>query len=108
MHCLEFHDVEAVGEDAVGFAFEQMLGFVGGDVTDSRENIGGVGAGTFDAITVVDAALACFVVDIKKLQVVVKVNGTGAEVSAQEGGVCGEDGGDVDASFSAEGKTNTS
>ena len=56
-----------------------------------------------DAVAVVCATLACFMVDVEVLEVVVKVDGAGAEVAAEEGGVGGEDGGDVDVSLAAEG-----
>ena len=49
------------------------------------------------------AALARFMVDVEVLEVVVKVDGAGAEVEAEEGGVGGKDSGDVDVSLAAEG-----
>lgn len=84
-----------------------MFGFVGGDVADGREDVGGVSASTLNAITMVDPSFSSFMVDIKVLEVVVKVDGACAKISAEEGGVGGEDSGDVDATFSAERKCNT-
>ena len=51
----------------------------------------------------VNAALAGLLVDVKVLEVVVEIDRAGAEVAAEEGGVGGEDGGDVDVSLAAEG-----
>ena len=67
------------------------------------KDIGAVGGGALDAISVIDAALSCLVIDVEVLEVVVKVDGACAEVAAEEGGVGGEDGGDVDVSLAAEG-----
>jgi hypothetical protein len=67
-----------------------------------------VGGSTLDAVTMVDATLSSLVVDVKVAQVVVKVNGSGTEVAAKEGGVGGEDGGDVDMTLAAESNAHTS
>ena len=101
VHGRELDHVETVGEHAVRLAFEEMLGLVGGDVADRGEDVGTVSSGTLDAVSVVDATLARLVVDIKVLEVVVEVDAAGAKVSTQKGGVCGEDGGDVDVTLPA-------
>jgi hypothetical protein len=103
VHSRELDDVEAVREDAVGLALEQVLGLVGGDVADGGEDVGAVGCGALDAVAMVDAALAGLVVDVKVGEVVVKVDGAGAEVAPEEGGMGGENGGDVDLSLPAQG-----
>lgn len=100
----ELGDVEAVGQDAVGLALEQVLRLERGDVGDGGEDVARVGGGALDAVAVVDAALAGLGVDVEALQVVVEVDGAGAEVAAEEGGVGGEDGGDVDAALLGEGE----
>jgi hypothetical protein len=51
----------------------------------------------------VDTPLPCLVINVKVLEIVVEVHTAGAEVSPEEGGMGGEDGGDVDVSFAAEG-----
>lgn len=84
-----------------------MLAFVGGDVTDSGEDIGAVGGAPLDAVAVVDATLASLVVDIKVGEVVVEVDASGTEVPAEEGGVGGEDGGDVECSPPAQRDSDT-
>ena len=56
----------------------------------------------------VNTTLASFVVHIKVLQVVVKVDASRTKVSSEQGGVGGEDGGDVDVSFPAQGNGETS
>ena len=70
---------------------------------NGRENVCAVSGRALDAVAVIDSALARFMVDVEVLEVVVKVDGAGAEVAAEEGGVGGEDGGDVDVSLAAEG-----
>ena len=103
VHRLELDDVEAVWQDAIGLALEQVLGLVRGDVRDSGEDVSTMSGATLDAVAVVDAALASFVVDIKILEIVVKIDAARAEVAAKECGVCGEDGGDIDVAFAAKG-----
>ena len=103
VHGLELDDIESVGEDAIWFTLEEMLGLVGGDVGDGGKDVGTVGGGAFYTVTVVDAALASFVVDIKILEIVVKIDAARAEVAAKECGVCSEDGGDIDVAFAAKG-----
>ncbi len=66
-----------------------------------------MGRRTLDAVTVVDPALARFVIDIKVLEVVVKVDAPCAEVSTEKGSVGGEDSGHVDLTLAAEGDGET-
>lgn len=46
---------------------------------------------SFDAVSMVDTAFTGFMVDVKVLEVVVKVDGAGAEVSPEKGCVGRED-----------------
>jgi hypothetical protein len=78
-----------------------MFALVGGNVRYGGEDIGAVGSGTLDAVSVVYAALPGFVVDVEVLEVVVKVNGASAEVAAEESCMSSKDGGDIDVSLSA-------
>ena len=73
-----------------------MFGFIGSDVRNGGEDICAVCRGAFDAISVVDTTLSSFVINIKVLKVVVKVNRAGTQVSAEEGCVCCEDRSDID------------
>jgi len=57
---------------------------------------------------VVDSALASLVVDVKVLEVVVEVDATRAEVTAEQGSVGGEDGGDINVTLAAEGNGKAS
>lgn len=84
------------------FPLEQMLALVRRDVRDRREDVGAVSRGPLDAVAVVDASLAGLVIDIEILKVVVEVDAASAEVATKEGGVGGEDGGDVDMALPAE------
>ena len=79
-----------------------MFGLVGGDVRDGGKDVCAVCGRTFDAIPVVDTTLAGFVIDVKVLKVVVKVDRACTQVSAEEGRVCREDGSDVDVPFPTE------
>ena len=107
VHRLELDDVETVREHSIGLPFEQVLAFIGGDVRHGREHIGAVRRGTFDAVSVVDAALAGFVINVEVLEVVVEVDRAGAEVASEEGCVGGEDGRDVDMALAKEGNGKT-
>ncbi len=60
-------------------------------------------SGTFDTITMVDAALSSFVIAIKVLKVVVEIDTACAEVTTEEGSMSSEDGCDIDMTFPAEG-----
>jgi hypothetical protein len=79
-----------------------MLGLVGRDVRDGSEDICAVCGRTFDAISVVDTALSGFVINVKVLQIIVKVDRASTEVSTQESRVCREDDGEVDVPFPGE------
>ena len=60
-----------------------------------------------DTVAVVDSSLACFRIDIKPLEVVVEVDGTSAQVAAQQGGVSCEDGRHIDPALLAQGECDT-
>lgn len=61
-----------------------MLRFVRGDVRNGGENVRTVGRGSLDAVSVIDSAFPGFLVDIEVCEVVVEIDGTGAEVSSEE------------------------
>lgn len=103
VHGLEFDDIKTIGDDAIGLALQEMLGLVGGDMRDGGEDVGGMCGRSFNAISVVNAALPSLMIDVEVLEIIVKVDGAGAEVAAEEGGMGGEDGGDVDVALAAEG-----
>ena len=108
VHSLEFDNIETIGKDAVGFAFQQMLGLVGSDVGDRGEDICAVRGGALDAVPVVDAALASLMINVEVLEVVVEVDASGAQVTTEQGGVGCEDGGHVDVTFAEQGNCKTS
>ncbi len=56
----------------------------------------------------VDTSLPSFMIDVKVLQIVVKVDASGTEISAQQGSMGGEDGSDVDMTFPTERDGETS
>ena len=98
---LKLDDIETIWQDAVRFPFQEMFALVGGDMRDSGEHVRAVRRRAFDAVSVVYPAFSCFVIDVKVLEVVVEIDGAGAEVPAEEGCMGGEDGGDVDVAFAA-------
>jgi hypothetical protein len=103
VHSLELDDIETVRKNAIRLSLEKMLALVGGDMRNGGENVRTVRRGTFDAISVVNSAFARFVVHVKVLQIVVKVDGTRTQIASKKSSVRGEDGGDVDVSLPAEG-----
>ena len=107
VHGRELDDVQTIGQDTIGLTLQKMLGLVGSDVRDSGKNIAAMSGGTLNAVTVVDATLACLMIDIEATQVVVEINGASTEVASQEGGVGGEDGRHVDVTLAAQSDTDT-
>lgn len=57
----------------------------------------------FDTVAMVNAALASFVVDVKVLEVVVKIDRAGTEISSKKGSVSCEDSSDINVSLAAAG-----
>ncbi len=102
VHRLELDDIQPVWQDTIRFTLQQMLAFICCDMRHGCEHIGTMCSGAFDAIAMVDTAFAGLVVDIEILEIVVEVDGTCAEVSAEKSGVGREYGGDVDVSLPAE------
>ena len=58
-------------------------------------------------LPVVDTPLSSFMINIKVLQVVVEINTSSTQVSAEQSSVSGKDGSYVDMSLSAEGNSET-
>lgn len=107
VHGRELDNVQTVRQNTIRLALQQMLGLVGSDVGDGRKDITAVCCSTLDAVTVVDATLAGLVVNIEGAEVVVEIDGAGAEVTAEQGGVGREDGRDVDVTLAAERNTDS-
>jgi hypothetical protein len=105
--CRELLDVQAVGQNTVRLALEQMLTLVSSDMRYGCEDIGGVGSTAFYAVTVVNASLSGLGIAVKVLQVVVEIDRAGAEITTEEGCVSGENGGDVNSALLAQRKSNT-
>ena len=87
---------------AIWLSLQQMLTLVSSDMADGSEDVCAVSGTTFYAVSVVDSTLACLRIYVEMLQVVVEIHGTCAEVAAEEGGVCGEDGRAINAPLFAE------
>jgi hypothetical protein len=60
------------------------------------ENVSTVRGGAFNAITMVNAAFSRFMVNVKVLQVVVKVNCSCTKITTEKRGMCCEHSSDVD------------
>lgn len=99
----EFLHVQTVGQNTIWLSLEKMLALVCGDVGDCCEDIGRVRRGSLNAVAVVNTTLSSLSVHIKVLEVVVEINRASAKIATKEGGVGGEDGGNVDAALLAEG-----
>ena len=83
--------VQTVGSDDVRLPLDKVLRLLGRDVADRGEDVGEVGGGSLQAVSVVDLPLPGLHVHVEVLEVVVEVHGSGTEMSAQESGVSGED-----------------
>ena len=81
MHGLELDNIEAIRKHAIWLALEEMLTLIGSDVRDSGENVGAVSSGSLDAISVVYTTFSGLVIYVKVLEIIVEVDGSGAEVS---------------------------
>ncbi|KAI6766392.1 hypothetical protein HG531_011614 [Fusarium graminearum] len=104
----ELCDVETIRQNAIGLSLQQMLRLKSCDMRNSGENIASMCGGSLNTVSVVYTTLASFSVDIEPLQVVVKVHGAGAKVSAEKSSVCGKDRRNIDAAPLAEGQGNAS
>jgi len=78
-----------------------MLALVCSDVRNGGKDISGVGGGSLDAVSMVNATLSSFSIHVKPLEVVVEVDRSGAEISSEEGGVGGENCGYIDSALFA-------
>ena len=67
------------------------------------EHVGTVCGRALNAISMIDTTFSGFVVDVEVLKVIVEVDGAGAEVSTEEGGMCCEYCCHVNVTFAAEG-----
>ena len=103
VHRLELDDIQAIRQDAIRFPLEQMFRLVCCDMGHCRKHIRTVRGRPLNTIAMINATFPGFMIDVKVLKIVVKVDGTGAEVATEKSGVCGEDGGHVDMTFSAKG-----
>jgi hypothetical protein len=102
VHGLELDDIQAIWQDAIWFSLQQMLRLVCNDVGDSGKNVCIMCRGTLNAVVVVNTVFSSLVVDVKVLEVVVEIDASGAEVSAEESCVSSKDGCDVDVTFATE------
>lgn len=93
----ELFHAEAVGRGHVGLALEQIVRLVARDLRHCGEHVGAMSGGSFHAVAMVDATIAGLFVQIERGDVVVEVAMAGAQVAAEQGGVRGKYGRDVEA-----------
>ncbi len=86
-------DVQAVGENQVGLAAEEFFGLETGDLADGGENRRRVRGGFFDREARINIALGRFFVRVQVGEMVVEVGIIAGEISPQQRGMGGEDGG---------------
>lgn len=84
VHGLEFHDIQTVREDSIGFPFQQMLALVCRDVTDSRENVRTMCCRSLYAVSMVDTAFSGLMVYVEILKIVVEIDRAGAKVATEK------------------------
>jgi hypothetical protein len=107
VHRLEFNDIQTIRKYTVWFPFQQVFTFIGCDVRNGCEHISAMCCRTFYAVSVIDSSFSSFMVDIKILQIVIEINGTGTEIAAEERCMCREYSSDVDMSLTAKGDGDT-
>ena len=78
-----------------------MLRLIRRDMRDGRKDVRTVRRGSLDTVSMIDATFTSFVIDVKVLQIVVKIYGSRAEIASEKGRVGREDGRHVDVAFSA-------
>lgn len=105
VHGLEFDDVQTIWKNAIGLALEEMFGLKSSDMRNGGENVSTMGSASLYTIAMIDAPLACLVIDVKILKIVVEIHASCAEIAAKKCGVCCEDGCDIDVTLSTEGNS---
>jgi hypothetical protein len=108
VHRLELDDIQPVRKNTIRFALEEMFTLISGDMRNGGEHISAMGGRALNAVSVVNPALSGFVINIKVLKVVVKVDRTGAKVSSKQGSMGRENGRDIDMAFAAQRNGETS
>ncbi len=88
----ELLHIKAIRKNTIWFSLQQVLAFECCDMGDGGENIGGMSCCSLDAISMIYATFSGFSINIKPLEVVIKVHRACAEIPSKKSGVCGEDG----------------
>lgn len=81
-----------------------MFTLIGRDVRDRGEDICRISTSPFNAISVIDSAIAGLSIYIKVLQVIVEVHRSSTQISSQKCGVGCKNGGHIDPSLLSQGK----
>lgn len=85
-------------ETLTRLSLQQKLGLIGGNMAHSRKDIGTVSGCPFDTVPMVNLSFSGLCVNVKELEIVVKVDFSGAQVPAKERGMSRENSGDIDPS----------
>ena len=103
MHCLELDYIQAIWKDTIRFSLQKMLALPCGNSADGRKHIRAVCSGALNAVAVVYATLASFMVNVKVGKIVVEVDTSSTEIASEERCVCGKNGGNINVTSAGEG-----
>ena len=103
MHCLELDYIQAIWKDTIRLSLQKVLALPRSDSADGRKHICAVRSSALNAVAVIYATLASFMVNIKVGKIVVEINTSGTEIAAEQRCVCGKNGGNIDVTFAGEG-----
>lgn len=107
MHGAKLVAIEAIREDPVGLALQQVLRLVRRDVRDSGEDVSTVGCSTLQTVAMIDASSSRLLILVKVLEMVVKVFISRAQVSSKQRRMGREDRGHPQVAFSTEDNSHT-
>jgi hypothetical protein len=107
VHGRKFRNVETIREDSIRLSLQKMFALVGSDVGYGCKNIARVCRSTLNAVSMIDSTFSSLCIYIKVLQIIIKIDGAGAEVSSKKSCVGSKNRGYIDPALLAEGKSYT-
>lgn len=103
VHCLELDYIQAIWKDAIWLSLQKVLALPCGDSADCGEYICAVRGSAFNAVAVIYATFASFMVNIKVGKIVVEIDTSSTEIATEKCCVCGKNGGNINVAFTGEG-----
>lgn len=91
----KLRNVQSVRYDAIRLPLQKVLAFIGRDVRDGGEDICRMSGCPLDAVSMINPPFASLRIHIKILQIIVEIDISSAKIPSQQGGMGGEDGGDI-------------